>query len=85
MNDKKLHLSFAQITTFIMKNDVRYINELVIPTGYLIDIIAIKDADNILCGYNAGMASCDGQIQGVSSPGHFHPLSKFFKRHHKYF
>ena len=57
MNDKKIAFIICTNNNLYYEECVRYINELIIPTGYLIDIIAIKDADNILCGYNAGMAS----------------------------
>ena len=63
MNDKKIAFIICTNNNLYYEECVRYINELIIPTGYLIDIIAIKDADNILCGYNAGMASCDAKYK----------------------
>ena len=63
MNDKKIAFIICTNNNLYYEECVRYINVLIIPTGYLIDIIAIKDADNILCGYNACMASSDAKYK----------------------
>ena len=36
---------------------VYYINRLIIPKGYNIDIVAIHEADSMCAAYNAGMQS----------------------------
>lgn len=42
MNDKKIAFIICTNNNLYYEECVRYINELIIPTGYLIDIIAIK-------------------------------------------
>lgn len=40
-----------------------YINRLLIPKGYSIDIIAIREADSMCAAYNAGMQSSDAKYK----------------------
>lgn len=42
---------------------VYYINRLLIPKGYSIDIIAIREADSMCAAYNAGMQSSDAKYK----------------------
>lgn len=42
---------------------VYYINRLLIPNGYSIDIIAIREADSMCAAYNAGMQSSDAKYK----------------------
>ena len=40
-----------------------YINRLVLPKGYDIDMIAIREADSMCAAYNAGMQSSDAKYK----------------------
>lgn len=42
---------------------VYYINRLLIPKGYSIDIVAIREADSMCAAYNAGMQSSDAKYK----------------------
>lgn len=42
---------------------VYYINRLLIPKGYSIDIVAIREADSMCAAYNAGMRSSDAKYK----------------------
>lgn len=42
---------------------VYYINRLLIPKGYSIEIIAIREADSMCAAYNAGMQSSDAKYK----------------------
>lgn len=63
MNDKKI--------SFIMcVNDAMYINEckyyidkLIIPDGYSIDVITVKEANSMTQGYNAAMRTTDAKYK----------------------
>lgn len=63
MNNKKIAFIICTNNTLYCEECIQYINELTIPNGYLIDIITIQDADNILSGYNAGMNSSDAKYK----------------------
>ena len=42
-----------------------YINHLVIPNGYEIDVISIKEAKSMTEGYNAAMVATDADRKSV--------------------
>lgn len=61
----------AKLITFIIcvnnelyyEECLYYINRLLIPNGYGIDIIAIREADSMCAAYNAGMQSSDAKYK----------------------
>ena len=52
VNDEKMY-----------EESLRYINNLIIPDGYEIDIISIKEAKSITSAYNAAMNSSDAKYK----------------------
>lgn len=59
MNNKKIAFIICTNDVQYYNECVRYIQDLYIPADYVIDIIAIQDADSIAQGYNAGMRASD--------------------------
>lgn len=63
MNDKKISFIICTNNEFYMKECRFYLNELVIPEGYEIDVIEIKDATSMTNGNNKGMNQSDAKYK----------------------
>lgn len=42
---------------------VKYIEDLIVPEGYCVDIIAVEEAESMTMGYNAGMQASDAKYK----------------------
>ena len=63
MNNYKIAFIICTNNDVYYEECTRYISELKIPEGYETDVICIREADNILQGYNAGMEATDARYK----------------------
>ncbi len=63
MNDKKISFIICTNNEFYMKECRLYLNELMIPEGYEMDVIEIKDATSMTNGNNKGMNQSDAKYK----------------------
>jgi len=63
MNDKKICFIICTNSQLFLDENMRYIERLVIPEGYEIDVISITEAKSITEGYNEGMKASDAKYK----------------------
>lgn len=63
MNDKKICFIMCVNNEMYEEECLYYINHLVIPNGYEIDVISIKEAKSMTEGYNAAMVATDAKYK----------------------
>lgn len=63
MNDKKICFIMCVNNEMYVEECLHYINRLVIPDGYKIDVISIKEAKSMTEGYNAAMVATDAKYK----------------------
>ena len=63
MNNKKIAFITCVNDDILYEECLRYISNLVIPEGYEIDTIAIKEATSMTSGYNEAMKSTDAKYK----------------------
>ena len=63
MNENKIAFIICTNNELYCDECIWYINQLIVPDGYVIDIISISDADSICEAYNAAMKSSDAKYK----------------------
>jgi len=63
MNDRKFCFIICTNNSIYEKECLHYINQLVVPDGYEMEIICITDAKSMTSGYNHGMKQCDAKYK----------------------
>lgn len=63
MNDKKICFIICTNSKLFLDENMRYIERLVVPEGYEIDVISIAGANSITEGYNEGMKASDAKYK----------------------
>ena len=63
MNEKEICFIMCVNNDFLANECQLYINQLIIPEGYSIDIISVKDAPSMTSGYNAAMNSSNAKYK----------------------
>ena len=63
MDDKKICFIICYNDDKYISECLYYINKLVVPGGYLIDVLTVKDADSMTSGYNAAMNETDAKYK----------------------
>jgi len=63
MNDKKFCFIICTNSELFYNECVRYMEYLIIPAGYEVDIIGITEAQSITKGYNEGMQASDAKYK----------------------
>lgn len=63
MNDHKFCFIICTNDALLLEESIHYINHLVIPEGYSIELLTITDASSITSGYNEAMASSDAKYK----------------------
>lgn len=63
MNTHKFCFIICTNNDIYLEECIHYINHLVVPDGYEIDLITISDAESMTAGYNQGMVSSDAKYK----------------------
>lgn len=63
MDDKKICFIICENNKQLLNEAIYYINRLIIPPTYSIDLITIEEADSMCSGYNAGMEASDAKYK----------------------
>lgn len=63
MNEKKFCFIICTNSQMFYEECMRYIQRLVIPEGYDVDVIRVTDAASITMGYNQGMKASDAKYK----------------------
>lgn len=63
MNDHKFAIIICTNSPIFWEECAHYINHLVIPEGYELEMLTVKDASCITQGYNEGMSSSDARYK----------------------
>lgn len=63
MDNKKICFIMCTNDELYEKECVGYINRLIVPEGYTIDILSVKDASSMTSGYNEAMRSTDAKYK----------------------
>lgn len=63
MNENKICFIACTNNEFYMKECELYLEELIIPQGYVIEFLKITDAKSMTAGYNEGMAQSDAKYK----------------------
>lgn len=63
MNEKKFCFIMCANNELMLAECVHYINHLVIPEGYELDLLTIADASSMTEGYNSAMAESDAKYK----------------------
>ena len=63
MNDKKISFIMCYNNEYFMNECKLYLDELVIPEGYEVDIVGITGAKSMTSGYNEGMRKSDAKYK----------------------
>ena len=63
MNDKKICFIICYNDDKYISECMYYINRLVVPAGYTIDVLTVKYADSMTSGYNAAMNETDAKYK----------------------
>lgn len=63
MNDKKFCFILCVNSQVFYEECIRYIERLVIPNGYDIDVISVTDANSMAEGYNQAMRASDAKYK----------------------
>lgn len=63
MNDHKFAFIICTNDDLLLEECIHYINHLLIPDGYEIDLLTIADAPSITQGYNEAMAATDAKYK----------------------
>lgn len=63
MNNKQITFIICVNNEIYFEECKFYINRLIVPEGYTVDLIAIREADSMCSAYNAGMRSSDAKYK----------------------
>ena len=63
VNDKKICFIACVNNERLWKECLVYIDRLIIPEGYKVDVLAVWDAKSIAAGYNEGMQASDAKYK----------------------
>ncbi|MBR2401345.1 MAG: glycosyltransferase family protein, partial [Lachnospiraceae bacterium] len=63
MNDKKFTFIISVTNDLYLEECQYYIDKLVIPEAYVIDLLTIREADSMCAAYNAGMQASDAKYK----------------------
>lgn len=63
MNDKKFCFIICTNSQLFYEECVRYLEYLIIPEGYEVDIIGVTEAQSLTQGYNEGMQASDAKYK----------------------
>lgn len=63
LNEKKIAFIACVNDDMYFNECIFYINQLIVPKGYEIEIISIRDADSMCSAYNAGMKGSDAKYK----------------------
>lgn len=63
INDKKFCFIICSYSESLLNECVEYINELIIPEGYEIDLMVVSDVDSILKGYEEARNASDAKYK----------------------
>lgn len=63
MNDKKISFIMCVNNNDYENEQMRYINHLIVPEGYEIEVLMIRDAHSMTQGYNEGMYASDAKYK----------------------
>ncbi len=63
MNEKKISIIMCYNNKYYLQESKVYLNELVIPEGFEVDIVEIADAKSMTSGYNEGMRRTDAKFK----------------------
>lgn len=63
MNDKKICFIMCVNSQLFYEECIRYIERLVIPDGYEVDVIAVTEAESMTKGYNEAMQASDAKYK----------------------
>lgn len=63
MNDKKISFIMCVNNNDYENEQMRYINHLIVPEGYEIEVLMIRDAHSMTQGYNEGMRASDAKYK----------------------
>ncbi len=63
MNEKKFCFIICTNNELMLNECIHYLNHLVIPKDYEIDLITIEDADSITSGYNTALQASDAKYK----------------------
>lgn len=63
MNDKKISFIMCVNNDDYENEQMRYINHLIVPEGYEIEVLMIRDAHSMTQGYNEGMHASDAKYK----------------------
>lgn len=63
MDEKKFCFIICTNSQLFFDENMRYLERLVIPDGYAVDVIGITDAKSITEGYNEGMTASDAKYK----------------------
>ena len=63
MNDHKFCFIICTNNDLYLNECLHYIDHLVIPEGYEVDVLTIQDAISITTGYNEGMHASDAKYK----------------------
>lgn len=61
MNEKKICFIMCVNNDAYEQEQMRYLNRLVVPEGYEMDILSVRDALSMTSGYNEGMRVSDAK------------------------
>ena len=63
MNEKKICFIMCVNNDAYEQEQMRYLNRLVVPEGYEMDILSVRDALSMTSGYNEGMRVSDAKYK----------------------
>lgn len=63
MNEHKFCFIICTNNDMFFEESLHYINHLAIPEGYSIDLLSVKEADSMTCGYNEAMSASDAKYK----------------------
>lgn len=63
MNERKFCFVICTNNELMLNECIHYLNHLIIPKGYEIDLITIKDASSITSGYNTALQASDAKFK----------------------
>lgn len=63
MNDHKFCFIICTNNDILLEESIHYINHLIVPDGYEIDLITINDATSMTAGYNEAMMQSDAKYK----------------------
>ena len=63
MNEKKICFIICVNNDTYEQEQMRYLNRLIVPDGYEMEILSIREAKSMTSGYNEGMHASDAKYK----------------------